>query len=246
MRTARLRLVVALGLVLGPALGPPVAAARRRPPAPLVVPVRLMVARCAGDPAASQPASRPAAAPATAPAPVRSRASVDELLRAAGEVFGRHGVTLEPTVEEFTPERCDLVGRAQRDAVARHVTMDRHATVLLVRRVPDLAVPDHDLMGVHWRPVGNRALAGRHYVLLTAKARGTVLAHELCHYFGLPHDRRGGSLMTPGPSDPIYRRRGRKPKAHEPILRPAQVQRLRAGIAAFLRAAPAPPRAQRR
>jgi hypothetical protein len=109
-----------------------------------------------------------------------------------------------------------------------------------VRRVPDLAVPDHDLQGVHWRPPGDR----RHYVLLTAKARTTVLAHELCHYFGLPHYRRGGNLMTPGPSDPVWRRR-RKPKPHQPVLLPAQVQRLRAGMAAFLRTYP-PARAQRR
>ena len=205
----------------------------------LTVPVRVLVARCPEDAgAASQPASRPAG-PASAPLqPVRPRAWVEGLLRAAAEVFGPHGITLEPRIEEFQPERCELEGRAQRDAVARHVTMDGHATVLVVRRVPDLAVPDYDLQGVHWRPVGDRELSSRHYVLLAAKAQGTVMAHELCHYFGLPHYKRGGNLMTPGQSDPVWRRR-RKPKPHAPILLPAQVQRLRAGVAAFLKASPA-------
>jgi hypothetical protein len=211
------------------------AAARPRPVKPLTVPVRVLVARCP-DAAASQPASQPAPAPL---APVRPRAAVDDLVRAANEVLGPHGITLAARVEEFQPQRCDLVGRAQRDEVARHVTMDGHATVLLVRRVPDLDVADYDLMGVHWRPGGDR----RHYVLLTARARNTVMAHELCHYFGLPHYKRGGNLMTPGPSDPVWRRR-RKPKAHAPVLTAAQVQQLRAGITAFLKAHG--PRAQRR
>jgi hypothetical protein len=164
---------------------------------------------------------------------------VDDQLRAAAEVLGPHGLALVPRVEEFQPARCDVEGREQRDAMARHVTIDDHATVLVVRRVPDLAVPGHDLGGVHWRAGASaRAHAGRTYVLLAAKARRTVLVHELGHYFGLPHDRRGGNLMTPGPSDPIWRRRGRKPKPHEPILVPGQVRRLRAGVAAFLRAHP--------
>jgi hypothetical protein len=238
----RLFLVLALCLVVGP----PRAAARLPAPAPLAVPVRILVARCPDDAA---PTSQAASQPASMPAPVRPRAWVDTHLRAAAEVLGRHGITLQPRVEEFQPERCDLEGRAQRDAMARHVTMDGHATVLVVRRVPDLAVPDHDLMGVHWSAGGGaRTLVGRRYVLLAAKARGTVLAHELCHYFGLPHYRRGGNLMTPGPSDPVWRRRGRKPKPHEPILVPAQVRRLRADVAAFLRAhsATGQPRAQRR
>jgi hypothetical protein len=239
------RPALVLALALATAWGAPPAAARPRAVTPLTVPVRILVARCPEAPAsqgAGGAGGAAAAAPASAPlAPVRPRAWVDDLLRAAAEVFGPHGVTLQPRVEEFAPERCELEGRDQRDAVAQHVTMDGHATVIVVRRVPDLAVPDHDLQGVHWRPAGDR----RHYVLLTAKARGTVMAHELCHYFGLPHYKRGGNLMTPGLSDPVWRRR-RKPKPHAPILIPAQVQRLRAGIAAFLKSRPAAPRAQRK
>jgi hypothetical protein len=43
----------------------------------------------------------------------------------------------------------------------------------------------------HWR-AGNRD-----WVFLTARAHGPALAHELCHHFGLRHDPRGGTLMTP-------------------------------------------------
>jgi hypothetical protein len=235
------RLALVAALTLGQVWWAPAATAKRRAARPLTVPVRILVARCGAEPA-SQPASGPAA-PASAPLqPVRPRTWALGLVQAANEVLEPHGVTLVPTVEEFEPERCELEGRAQRDAVARHVTMDGHASVVVVRRIPDLAVADYDLQGVHWRSSG--ALSSRHYVLLAAKARGTVLAHELGHYFGLPHYKRGGNLMTPGPSDPVWRRR-RKPRPHAPVLLAGQVQKLRAGVAAFLKAAP-PARAQRR
>jgi hypothetical protein len=83
-------------------------------------------------------------------------------------------------------------------------------------------------MGVHWR-------AGtRRWVFLTARARPPVLAHELGHFFGLPHDPAGGNLMTPGPSSPRWRS-ATPPRPFAPLLTPAQVRRLRAGVAAWRR-----------
>jgi hypothetical protein len=57
--------------------------------------------------------------------------------------------------------------------------------------------------GVHWRYGGKaRALRGRRYVILSRQhARDDTLAHELGHFFGLPHSDVDGNLMTPGRGD---------------------------------------------
>jgi hypothetical protein len=91
-------------------------------------------------------------------------------------------------------------------------------------------------MGVHWRysgPVPEHEK--KRWVFLTARARPPVLAHELCHFFGLRHDPAGGNLMAPGPSAPVWRRKGPKPKRFKPVLTPRQSRRLRRGIRHWLR-----------
>ncbi|MBW2734478.1 MAG: hypothetical protein JRH20_18995 [Deltaproteobacteria bacterium] len=202
MRALTVTLLVCLS---APALGEP---------AKLTIPLRVRVARCGGQ-------------------RVRDTAWVDAHLEATRRVFGRHGINLDVTRETFTPKRCTLLNAAQRHALAHHVEMDGKATVLLVRRVRDLAVPTYDLMGVHWRYRGrNRRLRGRRWVLLTARARPPVLAHELAHYFGLRHDRKGGNLMTPGPSDLSWRS-ARPPRPFKARLTKTQARQLRRAIKRF-------------
>lgn len=182
--------------------------ARRRPVA-LTIPLLIRVAVCGGK-------------------PVRSAAWVKQHLSAAAAVLAPHGVRIAARQEPFTPERCALLTRTHRHALAAHAQDDR-VTVLVVQRARDLDVPSYDLMGVHWRYKGpDAALAGRRWILLTARARPPVLAHELCHYFGLPHDPAGGNLMTPGPSAPIWKDPARpKPSPFSPVLTGAQARRLR-------------------
>jgi len=167
--------------------------------------------------------------------PVRTAAWVKAHIAAANRLLAPHGVRLEAQQESFQPDRCRLISRRHRDALARHAMTDR-VTVLVVERVQDLALPSYNLMGVHWRYRGADArLAGRRWILLTARARPPVLAHALCHFFGLRHDPAGGNLMTPGPSDPIWRGRGPKPAPYAPLLTKDQGVRLRAAASQWLR-----------
>lgn len=159
----------------------------------------------------------------------RSPNWVDEHVQAAQALLAPHGVHITTERETFAPAICEVLTRADRDTFAQHMTPaapqdGRSVTVLVLPRVRDLDVPTYDLMGVHWRA------HGQHWIFLTARAKPPVLAHELCHYFGLPHDPAGGNLMTPGPSSPLWNS-SHPPRPFAPVLTPRQVERLRAGIA---------------
>jgi len=156
---------------------------------------------------------------------------IEAHVQAATALLAPHAIRITAVTEPFTPALCQLLTRADRDAFAGEVTMDGAITVLVVPRVRDLQLPTYDLKGVHWRA------RGRRWIFLTAGARPPVLAHELAHYFGLPHDRAGGNLMTPGPSSPAWRSL-RPPAPFAPSLTPAQIENLRKGIARHLRRYP--------
>jgi hypothetical protein len=153
---------------------------------------------------------------------------IEAHVQAAAALLAPHRIRLTSVTETFAPSRCQALTRADRDAFAAEVTMDGDITVLVVPRVRDLDLPTYDLKGVHWRA------RGRRWIFLTAGARPPVLAHELAHYFGLPHDPDGGNLMTPGPSSPAWRS-PRPPAPFAPSLTPVQVELLRRGISRHLR-----------
>jgi hypothetical protein len=161
--------------------------------------------------------------------PATPAAWVTAHLEAVQALLAPHGIVVTASSEWFAPTDCQVLTRSDRDRFAEHAGAAGSVTVLVVPRVRDLDVPSYDLMGVHWRALGRR------WIFLTARARPPVLAHELCHYFGLPHDPAGGNLMTPGPSSPLWKSR-RPPRPFAPELTTAQVRRLRAGISAWRRA----------
>lgn len=162
--------------------------------------------------------------------PVKPDEWVHVHVAAAQSVFESHGIALSATLAAFSPQRCDLLTRAHRDEVASEVNTPNAVNVVVMNRIRDLDVLDYDLMGVHWRYGGpNDALKFRRWVFLTARAQPPVLAHELCHFFGLPHDPVGGNLMTPGPSSPAWRSNA-PPAPFAPMLTKGQARRLRSGI----------------
>jgi hypothetical protein len=221
-------------MLLSPRALPLVHAEPRLAGPSLTVRLRIRVAECT-DPGTG------------ARAATRSPSWVDDHVKAVQTLLAPHGITVTAARETFAPAICEVLTRADRDTFAQHVAShregqegqdgqdgqdgqalaakdDRSVTVLVLPRVRDLDVLTYDLMGVHWRA------HGQHWIFLTARAQPPVLAHELCHYFGLPHDPAGGNLMTPGPSSPLWNS-SRPPRPFAPVLTPGQVERLRAGIA---------------
>jgi hypothetical protein len=216
-----IRLALTVAAVAAACFSPAVAEGRRAKRAPLTtleLPLLLRVAVCGAKPA-------------------RTKTWIDAHVAAAAKVFAPHGVKLVARQERFSPARCVLLTRAHRHAMAIHAPADQ-LTVLVMKRVRDVDVLDYNLMGVHWRYRGKDAkLAGRRWVFLTARARPPVLAHELAHFLGLPHDPVGGNLMTPGPSAPIWKDPAKvKPQPFKPILTRRQARRLRRNLRRWLKA----------
>src|SRR5215204_1373327 len=95
--------VVLLGLVGSPARAEP------------AVQLRVRVAECGGA------------------APVRPRAWVEEHVEAVRALLAPHGIAVTAApVESFRSARCELLTRADRDALAAEVKMDGAVTVLVL------------------------------------------------------------------------------------------------------------------
>jgi hypothetical protein len=65
--------------------------------------------------------------------------------------------------------------------------------VFVVASLRDVDDPSLYRMGVHWR---NGATPAHRYVIVTAEALSTTLAHELGHYNGLAHSAVVDNLMS--------------------------------------------------
>ena len=84
-------------------------------------------------------------------------------------------------------------GRNVRDAVSKGIKPVRAIDVFVVGALADLEDPRFPLFGVHWRPAKP---AGRRFILLASYAWGRTMAHELGHFFGLPHSSYAISIMN--------------------------------------------------
>lgn len=157
------------------------------------------------------------------------RATLDRMVQLANQLYKPYGICFAGTVDTI-PTRCELVTRQQRDDLYSFVN-PVGITVLVVKRIQDLDLPSYDLKGVHWRvkytPKHRNVVRHFRWIYLTARAESYVLAHELGHYFGLAHDPRGGNLMTPGPSSPLWNDPTRNIQPFEPKLTDEQARKIR-------------------
>lgn len=120
-----------------------------------------------------------------------------------------------------------IITVADRDALAEDADSDGAVHVFVVASLADKDVEDAWLNGVHWRYSGDRrGLRGRRYVILSRETGwSSTLAHELGHFFGLPHTETPDGLMTTG---------GKRSSA-TPTLDAKQLERVSARARAWAR-----------
>ena len=111
------------------------------------------------------------------------------------------------SVEPLAAERKWVHSREDRDAFGAFTARPGVVHVFLVERLDDVdARPETagvlestpQIRGVHWRL---RADIEQRWIVLSAIAPDMVLAHELGHYFGLPHSGYAISIMNKRPRE---------------------------------------------
>lgn len=125
--------------------------------------------------------------------PVRDSAWVDAQIAEAEKLFGPIGVHFKKaSTKALDPKLAHLENKKDRDALL--ATCDKNViNVNVVASLRDVDDPKRMRMGVHWRP---GSAPKKHYVIVSASAMPTTLAHELGHYFGLAHSPVTDNLMS--------------------------------------------------
>lgn len=124
-------------------------------------------------------------------------------VREANRLFAPIGVGFRVGSAKVVDARfADVQTRLDRDLLGR----DEHTLgvvhVFVVRRLADVDIEGEVIRGVHWR---DRAETSRRWIILSSIAMPVVLAHELGHFFGLPHTRHPKSIMNKSPhTDPPW------------------------------------------
>ncbi len=138
--------------------------------------------------------------------PVQDDAWLSAQLEHAFRVFEPVEVGFEVVaVDAIGPEFTQVATREQRDAIGRPHFGRGVAHVFVVGRLDDVDVPGEQIRGVHWR---QRSNTDKRWVILSGIAQSTVLAHELGHFFGLPHSSYRRSIMNKTPrEDPPWEQR---------------------------------------
>ena len=126
--------------------------------------------------------------------PVVDRAWIDAEVAVAERVLGALGAHV--AVDQVRPLGADLArieDPRMRDRFAPLVT-EHEITVFVVR-----ALRDDQQVGLYRRGVtwDSRTTPSRRFIILSADATGSTLAHELGHYFGIqPHSTVKNNLMS--------------------------------------------------
>lgn len=147
-------------------------------------------------------------------------------LAEANRLFEPAGVRFRPLAGPPLTDPGPVIAKvAGRNALATRAVADGTIHVFVVDRLADKSRAGVWIAGVHWRYAGSdSALSGRRYIIVArAAARADTLAHELGHFFGLPHAAPEDNLMK------------RRPRAADCSLSAWQVKRILRRLTRFLR-----------
>lgn len=125
--------------------------------------------------------------------PIRDQAWIDERLAETARIYNPLGIYFrKPEVRELDEKHAALETREDRDALAASLKKG-FMNVFVVDTLRDVDNGTSLLHGVHWAPNGDMK---RHYVIVSSTASKTTLAHEIGHYYGLPHKMVPDNLMS--------------------------------------------------
>ena len=128
----------------------------------------------------------------------------------ANRLFDQIGVCFE--VAESAPQRSEdwhMKTRKQRTALGRRTGALKRGMIdlFIVGRLEDVDRPGSFIRGVHWRDP--KARKKKRWIILSRIAKQLVFAHELGHYFSLPHSEFSSSIMNKTPREtPTMNARG--------------------------------------
>jgi Matrixin len=139
-------------------------------------------------------------------APVVSPVWLAESFAVANQLFAPVGIAFQLDALMVNGDMTARVdGAKARDTLVLGIPAAPVIDAMLVRELIDLEEP-RPIFGVHWRVSSARK---RRFVIVSSAASTRVLAHELGHYFGLPHSAYAVSIMnkTPRAEPPPEQRR---------------------------------------
>jgi hypothetical protein len=119
-------------------------------------------------------------------------------------------------VDRIGSEFAIINTREQRDAIGRAAFSRGVVHMFLVAQLDDVDVPGTQIRGVHWR---QRSNIDKRWIILSQLGSQVVMAHELGHFFGLPHSSFRDSIMNKQPREqPPWEQRVFVPQELEIVL----------------------------
>ncbi|GEM_PF-1170927 len=152
--------------------------------------------------------------------PVGEPAWVHEQIATANRHFAAIEVAFElATVEAIGSNHREVVTRLDRDRLGRHRFTNGTIHVFVVEHLADVDAAGI-IRGVHWR---DRRDTTKRWIILSTAAMPGVLAHELGHFFGLPHSTHRASIMNKRPHlHPPWAERSFVPSERQKMTRRAK------------------------
>jgi hypothetical protein len=131
--------------------------------------------------------------------PVQTPLWLYEQIAHANRLFSVISVGFEvASVDTLPAEVGDVQTRKDRDLLGRDLFTTGVVHVFVVKRLADVDVAGEVIRGVHWR---YRPDTSKRWIILSSIGKSTVMAHELGHFFGLPHSTYQVSIMNKRPRD---------------------------------------------